>query len=282
MRIGILAALAIGLACAQTATLEVASIKQDTGCGARPRSMQGPSPGRLLLECITLEHAIQSAYGFYSDGLRMNAKVIRVAGGPAWVRSDYYDISAKADGDALPALMNGPMLQALLEDRFRLKIHRETEEIPVYALTVAKGGVKMKRSEAGSCVPVDANSAPRQSSPVFCGRPLPGTRGRNVTMDARGMKITNLADELLSRILDRPVVDKTGLDGMFDFHLEFTPDDATRLDAGGHGDASGPASDPGALSVFTAVEQQLGLKLVPDKGLFGVLVIDRVERPGAN
>jgi uncharacterized protein (TIGR03435 family) len=107
-------------------------------------------------------------------------------------------------------------------------------------------------------------------------------------MDARGMTMKDLAEGLLSRILDRPVQDKTGLAGMFDFHLEFTPDEATPLGANTPPPSAtdpgrpAPSGDPTGLSVFAAVEEQLGLKLVRDKGTTQVVVIDHAEKPTAN
>ena len=94
------------------------------------------SPGRINIKCAHLRDVIQQAYG------RRSFNILRdqVAGGPGWIDSDFYDIVAKADGEASMAQMTGPMMQALLEDRFRLKIHRDAKEVPVYELTVGKGG----------------------------------------------------------------------------------------------------------------------------------------------
>src|SRR5215470_3054296 len=111
------------------------------------------------------------------------------------------------------------MFRALLAERFKLKIHRESREAAVYALTIAKNGFRLK--------PV----APQECSGPLCGFPVPGMNGRNVTLDGKGVTIKNLAGGLLSRTVDRKVIDKTGLEGLYDFHLEFTPDGATPLGA---------------------------------------------------
>jgi uncharacterized protein (TIGR03435 family) len=180
------------------------------------------------------------------------------------------------------------MLRALLEDRFKLKIHRETKEIPVYALTVAKGGLKLQQVK--TCSPVDnANRPPPPEpgleppkSPGFCDSLFFGNKGMNRTLDMRAMSMTEFAQSL--GVLDRPIIDKTGITGMFDFHLEFAPDESTpnllpfpESDPRG---SPGTTTGPGP-SIFTAV-QQLGLKLEPAKGPGEFLVIDHVEKPSEN
>jgi len=297
-RLGFILATGVGLAYSQTSApprteFEVASIKVNPDCDNRPRNVPRPSPGRLTMECMTLYSAIQSAYGTFANGVSADLKAVEIVGGPAWGNSERYDITAKAIGDPPQAQMRGPMLQALLEDRFKLKLHREAKEVPIYALTLSKNGAKFERSKEGSCLAVDVNRlppppAPGQPPAKICGRPVPGTKGRNVTMDASGMTMRDLAEGLLSRILDRPVQDKTGLAGMFDFHLEFTPDESTPLGANTPPPVAAdpgkpaPPGDPTGLSIFTAVEEQLGLKLVRDKGTTQVLVIDHAEKPTAN
>jgi uncharacterized protein (TIGR03435 family) len=108
---------------------------------------------------------------------------------------------------------------------------------------------------------------------------VPGVNGRNVTLDGRGVNITEFADGLLSRILDRKTVDKTGLSGRYDIHLEFTPDETTPL---GLSRGAALPVDPGGVSIFTAIEEQLGLSFKSDKGVLDVIVIDSVQRPTEN
>jgi uncharacterized protein (TIGR03435 family) len=132
------------------AKFEVASIKPTKECGGgNPRN----TPGRLILNCIYLKNLIATAYGRFANA-RLNPiwAVPKVEGGPSWIDSIAYNIEAKAQNGASRALMSGPMLQALLEERFKLKLHRETREVPVYALTVAKGGSKLKPFEEGNCI----------------------------------------------------------------------------------------------------------------------------------
>jgi hypothetical protein len=214
-------------AAAQTAAprpaFEAATVKANPNCSGGRGGGGMPAPGRLNATCLAARDLIQIAYGMFADGLKQSPHRPQVFDGPAWIDSETFDIVAKAEDNAPVARMYGPMMQSLLEDRFALKIHKETRQLPVYTLALAKNGAKLPLTAEGSCTPLD-----------------------------------------LSR---RPVIDKTGLTGMFDIHLEFAGDNAP--------DATG-------ASIFTAVEEQLGLKLTSDKGPVEVLVIDRIERPSAN
>ena len=204
--------------------------------------------------------------------------VVPIEAGPAWINSERYTIEAKADVVPSQGMMHGPLLRALLEDRFHLKIHRETREIPVYALTVAKGGLKLKPFQEGSCTPIDFDAFFAQFPPPLLPEPPQGKRycttrgtskGLNNLVEAEGMSLDLFTRDYLGR-LDRPVINRTGVAGLFNFLLEFAPDDA-------------PADDPaGAPSIFTALQQQLGLKLEASRGPGEFLVIDGVERPSEN
>jgi uncharacterized protein (TIGR03435 family) len=180
-------------------------------------------------------------------------------------------------------MMLGPMLRSLLEERFQLKLHRETKEVPVYALTVAKGGAKLRPYKEGSCSstdptisadPLNLPPRPEPGQKPFCGSIGIGTFG----VDGHAMDLDAFA-RILDRILDRPVVNKTGIAGKFDFHLEFTADgDTPRI-----GVRDPRPSDPTGLpSIFTALQEQLGLKIESAKGPGEFLVIDHVERPSEN
>jgi uncharacterized protein (TIGR03435 family) len=248
---------------------EVASIKLNTNC--RPEGGQPLSPGRLNLHCVPLRQLIQAAYINFANGPNPSAKRLQILGGPGWIDSDQYDITAKAVDAAPLDQMAGPMLQVLLEDRFRLKVHRETREVPIYVLTVGKNGVKPGAlNPAANCVPIDLNHlappAPGQPMPNICDHQMFKSDGPNRVVESYGRSMEGLAGGLLSNNLDRPVIDKTGITGRFDFTLEF---------------ARNMADDTGT-SIFTAVQEQLGLKLVPDKGPVQVLVIDHVEKPSEN
>jgi len=194
--------------------------------------------------------------------------------------------------------MNGLMLQALIEDRFKLKLHHDTREVPVYALTVAKSGFKLRPVKEGNCIPIDSTKPSdaskmqaaflaRQAAPNFCGLAwIKGIDGRAVRLEMIAASLAELSD-YLGGVMDRPLIDKTGITGRFDFHLEFAPDETTpRLLHGGDDlDAASPAAfadDSAGPSVFTAVQQRLGLKLEPAKGPGEFLVIDHVERPSEN
>lgn len=192
--------------------------------------------------------AISSAFGVFMEG--------QIVGLPAWVYSDHFAIQAKMDPDTAATLLKLPpieqwqqrtlMLQALLADRFALKFHRTTKELPVYELRIAKGGIRMKESASET-----GGHALYWSGKV----------------EAHSVSIASFAMNLESRV-GRVVVDKTGLEGNYDFTLEWAPDGADASDT--------------RPSIFTALEEQLGLKLVPAKGPVDVIVVDHIERPTAN
>lgn len=245
---------------------EVATVKLSPGCETRPRSDQSATLGRLSLECITLQDLIEYAYGVWGDEAHPSPKHVDVGGGPGWVSSDRYSILATAPSNPPRGQMNGPMLRALLEDRFKLTVHREPKTVPVYALTLAKGQLKLKPAQPGRCLQSDPSQVPPALEPgqppaVVCGRPIPAPHDGNVIFDVSGISIADFADGFLSRIMDRIVIDRTGQAGLFDFHFEFTPDGSTPL--GSQRPALAPT--PTGLSIFTAMEEQLGLKLEPRK-----------------
>jgi uncharacterized protein (TIGR03435 family) len=225
---------------------------------------------------------INGAYVLFATGYVNPRSRVPVEGGPAWIRSARYQIDAKADSARGQGMMRGPMLQTLLEDRFRLKIRHETREVPAYVLTVAKGGLKLQPFQEGSCIPRDfarfVEQFPPQPFPdlpagqKYCGG-VSDEQGGTVTLEAIGMSIDEFLKYKFPR-LDRPVVNKTGITGRFDFHLEFALDEIT-----GGGATAAETVGP---SIFTALEQQLGLKLEPAKAPGDFLVIDHVERPSAN
>lgn len=276
-------------------TFEVATIKPSVALDFEHCADAPPSPGKLSVRCNTLANLIQQAYGVFANGTGLNTQSVPISGGPDWIAFDHFDINAKADGNPPLELMMGPMLQALLEDRFHLKLHRETREVPVYALTVAKGGLKVKPVEDGSCTPLDfakimAPPTAGQPPANLCGTTRFGRNGAVLTVNMHAMSMTefcrNLSGGPTGSGLDRPVADKTGINGMFDFHLEFAPDQTTpgflmQLRVGGRG-APATSDDPAGPSIFTAVQEQLGLKLDPAKGPGEFLVIDHVEKPSEN
>ena len=257
----------------QRVEFEVATIRLNDAC-VNGAGLEHLSQGRFGVECVSLRDYIRGAYGSYGFGRNPNVRAPKVLGGPDWVDTDRYDVVAKAPGETGLDEMYGPMMRALLEDRFRLKIHSEIRELPVYALTVARGGAKLSPSKPGSCIAIDMKSVLKAPpGPNYCGR-FEMSRGAVKIADAKGMTVAEFAARVFRDTLDRPVIDRTSIEGLFDIHLEFS---SLENSAGPGGDA-----DNAAPSVFTAIQEQLGLKLSPDKGPVEVLVIDHVEKPSAN
>lgn len=229
--------------------------------------------------CRTVSNFINLAYVRFAGGNTNSPRFIPMSGGPGWIGSERYQIVATAGSDASPEMMQGPMLQALLEDRFKLKLHLEIREVPVYQLTVAKGGLKLQPFKEGSCTPAEALRPPAPSlpgQPPACGLLGIRTKGPNVSLESRGISLDEFSKSALAPLLDRPVIDNTGLAGKFDFHLEFFVDESTP------GLRLSPSDVPPAASIFTAIQEQLGLKLESAKGPGEFLVIDSVERPSEN
>jgi uncharacterized protein (TIGR03435 family) len=221
---------------------------------------------------------IRAAYGFFDANGKMLPRRIEVTGGPGWLDSDLYDLDAKAEGAAGLNQTVGRMLQLFLEDRCKLKVHREARETPVYALTVAKGGPKLKESTPDSCTPLDINHPQPQTVP--CGIPTMRVNNGSMVADAHGISMAEFAARALTRI-DRTVIDKTGLTGRYDIHLEYAITGPMRVNGGEAPDLTLPA-DPGGASMFSAVQSQLGLRLVSDKAPIDAIVVDSVERPSEN
>jgi uncharacterized protein (TIGR03435 family) len=193
----------------------------------------------------------------------------QIVGGPQWMETDKFDVTGKPDTEGIPnPTQLKMMVQKMLADRFQLSFHREKRELSVYAITIAKGGHKLKPTESTSNLPGYGRS-PRGMM----------VRNSTITEWAAILGANTLAT------LDRPVVDQTGLgDKRWDFTLNYTPDSvlAAQAGAGANGQA-GAASDPDAPpDLFTAFQQQLGLKLEPTKAPVDVIVVDRVEKPTEN
>lgn len=276
---------------AQAQTFEVAAIRLCPAGGA-PFGNVSVSPGRLTTGCTNLATTdfttglIQRVYGRLPLGHTVPpGSVLPISGGPSWIYTDAYDINAAAAGNASEQVMEGPMLQALLEDRFKLKLHRETKEVPVYALTVAKGGPKLKPFKQGSCVSFDFTQSPQPAlapDQRRCDYTVGGAP--NASAAAEGKTLDEFS-RLLSLVLDRPVVDKTGISGNFDIHLEFALDQPAPTFFFGSDISRRPAPPldaPPAASIFTVIQEELGLKLDPVKGPREFLVIDSIQRPSEN
>lgn len=216
---------------------------------------------------MSLRTLIVVAYGF---------QPYQIAGDPPWISTSNYDIQATASGNTSVNEMEGPMLRALLEDRFHLTTHRETRQLAAYELTLVKSASKLQPTKDGACVSYATDAPPptaaTQGAGVpFCGYPHNSSNGLNRALDGAGVSMAALATNL-SRELRRPVIDKTGLTGIYDLHLRWTADGP-----------AGPAQDDQALpSIFTSLQEQLGLKLVSARGPAEVLIIDRIEKPSDN
>jgi uncharacterized protein (TIGR03435 family) len=232
---------------------EVATIKPvpSDAKSARYITMQGVN--RFVEKDYTLKLLIAAAYN-------LNPRVI--SGGADWIDSEHYDIAAVTPGDVRPTRDEQMgMLRKLLAERFQLSFHRESKEFSIYVLEVAKGGPKLREAAKPDDVPALINVVYPQSIK------LPA---RNVTME-------DFVSMLQRAVLDRPVVDKTGLKGRYDFDLEWAQDESQF--GGEVGAAPGDAS---AAPLFTAIQQQLGLRLVATRGPVDALVVDKAERPSAN
>jgi bla regulator protein BlaR1 len=226
-----------------------------------PSTSESPHPGTLIARCETIATLIQAVYGVSADDQ------INQTGGPAWINSERYTIRAAG---SVSGTQLRPMLQALLEDRLKLKIHHRTRQVPVYALTVAKAGPKLKQFEEGGCTPLGLPKTP--VSQLF--RNLePGQKpgcyqatlisGPKMALDMRPTTLDEFSHHL-EQVVGRPVINQTGIAGMFDIYLEFVTD-------------RGPTSF--GISIFAALQDQLGLKLEPTTGPGDLIVIDYVERP---
>ena len=254
---------------------EVASVKPNAS-GNNDLSMRPPVDGRFTATNVTLKMLIALAY---------KVRQLEISGGPTWITSDRYDINAKAADVNVSGDQSRFMLQRMLEERFKLEVHRETKELPVYALLPAKNGLKILDAKEGSCI-ATASNPPRASTP---GQPFIPVCGSFIVMptglEGKKISMAQLANTL-SGIVGPPVIDKTGYaGGGFDFHLEFAREVTASLPnlASASGDNGlGTAGDSAGPSIFTALQEQLGLKLEASKRPVEILVIDRAEKASAN
>jgi len=252
---------------------DVASVKANTS-GDPGASFGGRPGGQVVVRNNTLRNIIRNAYGLQD---------FQIVGGPEWINSDRFDIVAKAADDAPPAQML-LMVRALLADRFKLAVHTETREIPIYALVMARSDGRpgpQLRPAAVDCAAIFAAARGRGAPPPAPAppgdRPTCGMRTVPGRMMAGGYALPDVARNL-SNFTGRMVVDKTGLTGTFDLDLTWTPDQIPQ----GPVPPGAPAIDANGPSIFTAVQEQLGLKLDSQRGPVEVLVIDRAEQPTAD
>lgn len=268
--------------------------------------------GRTHVQCMTAATLVRTAYGygpatldFLNGGGRGRGLQIgpvyglgvedglRVRGGPNWVRSDKYSIEATAGGPADAETMRGAMLQDLLERRFQLKSHFETEQVAAFALTLARGGLKIKPMAEDGCmqrpaptpgVPVRLGSglaAVRRGEKPWCGIGL-DRNGPNAVLIGGGAGLEGLASLLGAPLGGVQVFDRTGMPGRFNFVLEFAVDESTPNAFLPLRPSTGASDVPRGENIFTALEDQLGLKLEQVRAPREFIVIDQIERPSPN
>jgi len=248
--------LSLGLllfASAQQAAFEVATIKPTPpDFRGRYSTMQGAQ--KFIARGYTLKFMVATAY---------NLPPRLVSGGPDWIETVAYDIDAATPGARPTIDEQMAMLRSLLSERFNLTFHREQKEMQVYELTVAKDGSRLRES-----------AAPAEEVPLLVNRVFPG----RIELPARNVTMPQFAAMMQRTVFDRPVLDKTGLAGRYDFDLEWMPDDAQ------FGGMIPPpnADTPQRPDLYAAMQQQLGLRLQATRGMVDVIVIDRVDRPSEN
>jgi len=240
-----------------SAAFDVATIKPTNATDGHTHIYRHPEDGEFQAMNLSLKGLLEFAYGLPET---------RMIGGPAWLDSAKWDVQAKAGSDVDVQIrtssdearrtLKQQMVQALLADRFKLTVHQETRELPVYALVVAKGGPKFHEAEANGTSIGSGNSHIRIQG---------------------GDSVAVLA-ALLAKVLGRVVLDQTGIQGRYDITLKWTPENGLPDKVNG----ASSAEETNGPSIFTAVQEQLGLRLETQKGPVGVLVVDRVEMPSEN
>jgi uncharacterized protein (TIGR03435 family) len=246
-----------------SAAFEVVSVKKSTDPAAQLGARQ--MGGGRLSAVLTVRALVALAYG-YPDTLRP----AQLVGGPSWIDTDKFEINATFDGPVALAPNSPPvrllaMERALLADRFKLRVHQETRQLPVFDLVRSRAdrlGPRLVKSEGGSCLPLPSTPAPITDFAPYCGvkRSVPGS------MAAKGIPLTRFA-LLVSFLPDvqRIVRDRTGLADAYDLEIDFARDAA--------------ADTHGSPPIMTALKEQLGLELKPATGPVPVIVIDHVEPP---
>lgn len=259
-------------------SFEVASIKPDHS-GAQ-QIMIMFRPGTFTTKGTTVKLLITIAYG---------VKEFQVSGGPGWINTDRFDVDAKMSDTEVEYLNKLPsdqqstrmglMVQGLLADRFQLKVSHATKDLPVYALVVAKNGPKLHEAKPGDTYPNGIRGLDGVAHPGMM-RMGPGQlTGQALEMGA--------LTTVLSQQLGRTILDHTGLKGQYDISLQWTPDVGEGMMFGGPAGPKPPGENPAppestGPSIYTALQEQLGLKLDSTKGPVEIVVVDRVEQPSEN
>jgi uncharacterized protein (TIGR03435 family) len=232
---------------------EVATVKPVDADAKAGRLFRMDGEHRWVATNYTLNNLIALAYD-------LNPRTI--SGGPGWMNTQQFTIEAVTPGDVRPVrLEQMRMLRALLVERFGLKFHRQEKEFAIYALSVAKGGPKLQAA------------AKPDDPPQLVGVVYPG----KIEVPAKSVTMDDFVAMLQRATLDRPTVNRTGLTGKYDFDLYWAPDETQY-----GGQVPVAAADAPSPPLFTAMQEQLGLKLEAARGMVSAMVVDEVERPSAN
>lgn len=272
-----------------------------SGDGSRKSGLPAPAPpGTLNLGCSTVAGMIHAAYGPFASGRPLEhasplhyLDAIPMSGGPAWIYTDEYQVQAKAPGDPGLQMMRGPMMQALLEDRFHVKIRRDTRIVPAYTLLAADDGPRMP-PYTGDCISNEV-LPPLPPGKMHCWEVAAERGEANFTPHFAPDTVVQDLDEFalwLFVMTDRPVLNRTGINGRFYLDFVFAPDQATpgalsrlaimaRRSGGNAAVVPAPSNPPGP-SIFEALRQQLGLKLEGATASREFLIVEHAERPTTN
>jgi uncharacterized protein (TIGR03435 family) len=265
------------------ARFEVASIKP---CNNSSYGSSNSGPNRLRLECLTLDQLALMAFSTGSPGMLPHAAKALLKGGPSWTRSKRFTVDARTGKPTTGEEMRGPLMRELLRERFKLRTHEEFQTLAVYDLIPRQGGAKLQSAKEGGCFQMGPGKTPPQASggkapPPICGgfrREAPGVGAYGITMRLFCLQI--------SQALERDVIDKTGLAGAYDLHLEMTYEEIlpslmrNRIAAPTLASEIPEAGEPGG-TLFTALST-LGLQLKPSTAVARLVVIDHVEMPDEN
>jgi uncharacterized protein (TIGR03435 family) len=234
---------------------EVASVRQNTS-GDRWESLSPITGGRFTARNVTVAWLLKTAY---------HVEPFQISGLPSWTNSERYDVTARAADPAATADQIRAMLQSLLADRFQLVLHRETRDLPSYALVVARNGPKLTKAKSDTCPPAASQTEPCGGFRIY----------KRSQMWGNTVTLRQFAAEL-TFMMERTVVDKTGIEGLYDLRVEWTPEHFGPEP----GDTARP--DEPNPTLFTAVQEQLGLKLQSEKAPVEILAVERVSRPAEN
>jgi uncharacterized protein (TIGR03435 family) len=255
-------------------SFEVVSIKPNHSLGDGMIDAGGPDFSRFTVKNSSVKDLITFAY---------NMRDFQVSGGPGWIASERFDIEAKVEDSAAQRMRKLPstsgqaqmreLVRSLLAERFALKANQRTKNLPIYVLVVAKGGPKLKE--------VSPSDGQTSYSPPLTPGDYRLITGRVSTLTASASPVASLV-RVLSQQLGRQLVDETGLKGTYDFTLKWASDMGVGGGSTSGAADSGSSPDTSSTSIFTAIQEQLGLRLKSAKGPVDTLMIERIEEPTPN